>query len=253
MYYKRYDSKSFTQVSRDCLDKNPNGVIVVPSEMQATKRFCEIMHERNIPFILLDSYIPDLNPLSFFGQDSFCSGVFAAKMLMLLANGDKEIMLMKQMKNGKVASRQQENREQGFRHYMSEHFPKVKITELDIPAEDRKDSYDKKLETFFSTHPEIRNCITLGSKAYIVGEFLLRTNRRNVQIMGYDMVEKNAQCLRAGSVSFLIAQHAYMQGYNCVDSLFKAIVLHKKVDPANYMPIELLSKENVDFYRRTQL
>ena len=71
--------------------------------------------------------------------------------------------------------------------------------------------------------------------------------------MGYDMVEKNAQCLRKGSISFLIAQHAYMQGYHCVDSLFKAIVLHKKVDPTNYMPIELLSKENVDFYRRTQL
>ena len=30
-------------------------------------------------------------------------------------------------------------------------------------------------------------------------------------------------------------------------------VLKKKVDPVNYMPIELLSKENVDFYRRTQL
>ena len=71
--------------------------------------------------------------------------------------------------------------------------------------------------------------------------------------MGYDMVERNAKCLRAGSISFLIAQHAFMQGYNCVDTLFKAIVLKKKVEPVNYMPIELLSKENIDFYRRTQL
>jgi LacI family transcriptional regulator len=44
-----------------------------------------------------------------------------------------------------------------------------------------------------------------------------------------------------------------MQGYNCVDTLFKAIVLKQKVEPVNYMPIELLTKENVDFYRRTQL
>ena len=70
--------------------------------------------------------------------------------------------------------------------------------------------------------------------------------------MGYDMVEKNAMCLREGSISFLIAQHAYMQGYNCIDTLFKAIVLKQEVPPVNYMPIELLSKENVDFYRRTQ-
>ena len=86
-----------------------------------------------------------------------------------------------------------------------------------------------------------------------MGEFLLKTNRRDVQIMGYDMVAKNVECLRQGSISFLIAQHAYLQGYSCVDTLFNAIVLKKKVTPVNYMPIELLSKENVDFYRRTQL
>ena len=81
----------------------------------------------------------------------------------------------------------------------------------------------------------------------------MKTNRRNVQVMGYDMVHKNAECLRQGSISFLIAQHAYQQGYSCVDALFQAIVLKKKVNPVNYMPIELLMKENVEFYRRTQL
>ena len=71
--------------------------------------------------------------------------------------------------------------------------------------------------------------------------------------MGYDMVKKNAMCLKQGSISFLIAQHAYMQGYCCMETLFEAIVLKKKVVPVNYMPIELLTKENIEFYRRTQL
>ena len=71
--------------------------------------------------------------------------------------------------------------------------------------------------------------------------------------MGYDMVEKNAECVRQGSISFLIAQHGYMQGYSCVDTLFRAIVLKKEVDPVNYMPIELLSKENINYYRRKNI
>ena len=71
--------------------------------------------------------------------------------------------------------------------------------------------------------------------------------------MGYDMVNKNVECLKNGSISFLIAQHAYMQGYNCVETLFRAIVLKKEVKTVNYMPIELLMKENVDFYRRDQI
>ena len=90
-------------------------------------------------------------------------------------------------------------------------------------------------------------------KAHIVGEFLLRTNRRSIQIMGYDMVGKNAECIKQGSISFLIAQHGYMQGYNCVDALFRAIVLKNEINPVNYMPIELLTQENVDFYQRTQV
>ena len=253
MYYRRFDTSTFTKKCDECLDENPNGVIIVPSELDITKVFTDKLHERNIPFVLLDSYMPDLRPLSFFGQDSFCSGYFAAKMLMLIASQEKEIMLMKQTKNGKVASKQQENREVGFRHYMQDHFPQIKILELDLPLDEDKSRYDMILEDFFTKHPQLHHCITLCSKGHIVGEFLLKTNRRDVQIMGYDMVERNAKCLRLGSISFLIAQHAFMQGYNCVDTLFKAIVLKKKVDPVNYMPIELLSKENIDFYRRTQL
>ena len=253
MYYKRFNLDTFAKVTDECLKQHPDGIIIVPSKLDTTRKFTDILHERNIPFILLDSYMPDLKPLSFFGQDSFCSGYFAAKMLMLIASKEKEIMLMKQTKDGKVASKQQDNREVGFRHYMQDHFPQVKILELDLPLGEDKDKYDGILEDFFEKHPHIHHCITFCSKGHIVGEFLLKTNRRDIQIMGYDMVESNAKCLRLGSMSFLIAQHAFMQGYNCVDTLFKAIVLKKKVDPVNYMPIELLSKENVDFYRRTQL
>lgn len=86
-----------------------------------------------------------------------------------------------------------------------------------------------------------------------MGEFLLNTKRRNIQIMGYDVVHKNAKCLRQGSISFLIAQHAFQQGFSSVDALFRAIVLKKNVQPINYMPIELLSKENIDFYHRMRI
>ncbi|MBQ7422897.1 MAG: LacI family DNA-binding transcriptional regulator [Prevotella sp.] len=250
MYYERFKNETFIEQYESCLDENPDGVIIVPAELEVTRRFTDQLHGRNIPFILLDSYMPDLKPLSFYGQDSFQSGYFAAKMLMMLAHEEKEIMLMKQIKDGHVASKQQANREVGFRHYMIDHYPSVKIHEVDLPMDEERKRYGTILEKFFSENPQVHHCITLASKAHIVGEFLLRTNRRNVQIMGYDLVGKNVECVKQGSISFLIAQHAYMQGYSCVETLFRAIVLKKKVKPVNYMPIELLMKENIDFYRR---
>lgn len=253
IYYERFDDQSFREAARKCLDSKPDGVVIVPADLDITRQFTDRMHDLGIPFVILDSYMPDLKPLAFFGQDSFSSGYFAARMLMLIAGNEMEIVLLKITKNGRVLSKQQDNREVGFRHYMHDHFPHVRILNLELPIGQSRQLNDSMLETFFAENPNIHHGITFGSKAHVMGDFLLRTNRRNVQIMGYDMVGKNAECLRQGSISFLIAQHAYQQGYCCIDALFKAIVLKKKVHPVNYMPIELLSKENVDFYRRTQL
>ena len=250
MYYSRLDSHSFVETYQKCLRKNPDGVILVPTTLELTRQFTEELHDRNIPFILLDSFMPSLQPLSFYGQDSIQSGHFAAKMLMLIAQREESIMLMKQTKDEKMASRQQENREVGFRNYMQENYPDIKILEVNLPLDEERKRYDHILEKFFSEHPEVHHCITFNSKAHIVGKFLLKTRRKNVQIMGYDVVHKNADCLRDGSISFLIAQHAYQQGYFSVDSLFRALVLKKKVEPVNYMPIDLLTRENIDFYHR---
>lgn len=251
LFYNRFSEDTFREACAECLANEPDGVVVVPSMLDVTREFTDKLHDMDVPFVLLDSYMPDLKPLAFYGQDSFASGYFAARMMSLIAVGEKEIMLMRQTSNGRVASKQQDNREVGFRHYMHDHYPHVKITEIDLPLQDPREGYKSILDEFFATHPMVHHCITFCSKAHIVGEYLQRTNRRDVQIMGYDMVEKNAECLRQGSISFLIAQHGYMQGYNCIDALFRAIILKTPVKMVNYMPIELLTRENVDFYQRT--
>ena len=192
-FYERSSEESFREEGNKILEASPEGVIVVPSSLDVTREFTEALHHKSIPFILLDSYMPDLRPLSFFGQDSFCSGFFAAKMMMMLAAKEDEILLMRQTKDGRVVSKQQDNREVGFRHYMHDHFPNVKITLLDLPLSGTRAEFVKMLEKFFAGHPNIHHCITMTSKAHIVGDFLLKTNRRDVQIMGYDMVEKNAR------------------------------------------------------------
>ena len=253
IYYERFNSAAFTRMVREFFTAKIDGVIIVPSTLELTARFTEKLTNRGIPYVLLDSYMPDLKPLAFFGQDSFASGYFAARMLMLIASREKEIALFKQTRDGKVGSKQQANRETGFRHYMVDHFPDIKITEVDLPLDEERKEYDAILEEFFTTHPLVHHCITFNSKAHIVGEFLQKTNRRNIQIMGYDMVPKNEECIRQGSISFLIAQHAYQQGYASVDALFNAIVMKREVTPVNYMPIEILTRENVDFYRRTAI
>ena len=253
IYYDRFSNESFVQQCRHCLNTKPDGIIIVPAAIKTTRAFTERLHGLGIPFVLLDSFIPELNPLAFFGQDSFCSGYFAAKILMLIAHNEKEIAITRLVKDGKVISRQQENREVGFRSYMEKRYPHIHICTLDMPIDIHDDDklYTHLLDCFFDRHPDVHHCITFNSKAHIIGDYLLLSHRTNTQIMGYDMVNKNAMCVREGTISFLIAQHAYMQGYLCLEALFNAIVLKKDVPPVNYMPIELITRENMDFYQRT--
>ena len=74
-------------------------------------------------------------------------------MLMLIAGREKEVALVKQTRDGKVASKQQANRETGFRHYMMDHFPEIKITEVDLPLDEEHKEYDSILEKFFKEQP----------------------------------------------------------------------------------------------------
>ena len=180
IYYERFNEDSFKAQYQAILDCEPDGVVIVPADLEVTSLFTDILHEKNIPFILLDSYMPDLKPLSFYGQDSFASGYFAAKMLMLIASKDKEIMKLKLTKEGRVLSKQQANREVGFCHYMRDHFPSINIIDLELPIDGSRKQFNTLLENYFSTHPLTHHCITLCSKAHIVGEFLLKTNRRDV-------------------------------------------------------------------------
>lgn len=253
IHYSRLDSQSFQDAANDCLLLNPNGVILVPPRREQARGFADKLHTLNVPLVLLDSYIEELEPLTFFGQDSFQSGYFAAKILMMIASQDDSVMIMKQGKEGFTPSRQQENREVGFRHYMGKNHPGIAIKDLMLPLDGTQKDNDRLLEEFFHANPEVHHCITFNSRAWIVGEYLLRHQLDSVQIMGYDVVHKNAECIRRGTISFLIAQHGFMQGFKAVDTLFRSLVLKEEIRPINYMPIELLSLENIDFYQRSTI
>ncbi len=248
-YYNQFRSESFAKASQKVLQEKPDGIIIVPQDHNVTETFCTKLIKQEIPFIFLDSNIPDINALTFYGQDPLKSGRFAARILMLASQYCKDIVLIKFMKNNRIASKQQEFREIGFRHYIQEHLPDCQIKELIIQLDGNR-SYNEQLERFFIDHPHIKNGITFSSLAYIPAEYLLRKNRHDFSLVGYDMIERNVECLQKGSISFLIAQHPWRQGYDCVKTMFNHIVLKQETPRDHYMPIELLSAENYIYYSK---
>jgi LacI family transcriptional regulator len=169
-------------------------------------------------------------------------------MLMLLAGEDaQEIVIFRKINEGIVGSNQQERREIGFREYMQEHHPACRIWELDLHA--KRDSEDTlMLDEFFQEHPTVKNGITFNSKAYIIGEYLLKKEKKGFNLMGYDLLQRNVDCLKQGSIFFLIAQQPTLQGFDGIKALCEYLILKKEITRENFMPIDLLTKENIEFY-----
>lgn len=247
MYYDQYEYSSFINAGEEILKQEPDGVLLAPTIPEMTARFTDKLQEREIPYIFIDSNVASLNPLAFFGQKSDQSGYFAARMAMMLGECPKEIVIFRQINEGRLGSNQQENREKGFRKYMQEHFPDCKIVELNLYAK-RPDEDEALMNRFFQENPQITCGITFNSKVYIIGEYLIGHNMKNFKLIGYDLLHRNVSCLKEGAVDFLIAQQPTAQGYSGVESLCNHLIFKKEVKQCNYMPITLLAVENVDFY-----
>ena len=247
-HYDPYDYHSFAEAANALLTPSPDGVLLAPTAPQFTCPLTKELTRRAIPYIYIDSNIKEQPALAFFGQDSHRSGFFAARMLMLLAGeGAREIAIFRKINEGIVGSNQQERREIGFREYMQRHHPHCQIRELDLHA--KRDTEDTQmLDEFFAQHPTLKNGITFNSKAYIIGEYLQKKGMTDFNLMGYDLLQRNVTCLKQGSIFFLIAQQPVLQGFNGIKTLCEHLILKKDAPGEYFMPIDLLTKENIDFY-----
>lgn len=251
-YYDQYESGAFAEAAQKMFETMPDGVIMAPSSEKETRPIALQLQERNTPFVFIDSNIKSLNPLSFYGQNSHSSGYFAARILSLMAEHNEPVVIFRLIYGGKLGSNQQQNREEGFREYIKKNCPEIKLYELNFYVKNPENN-EKIMEEFFAEHPEINCGITFNSKAYIIGEYMQKINRKGFKLMGYDLLRRNVKCLKEGNIDFIIAQQPTEQGQSCIECLFEHLILKKEVKPYNYMPITLISKENIDFYLDTHV
>lgn len=246
-YYDQYESGSFGAAGNKLLEANPDGFILAPALKEETALLTSALKEKSIPYVFIDFNIPELAPLAFYGQHAGQSGCFAARMMRMLMGGQAELVIFRLINEGRLGSNQQQIREEGFCSYMQEHCPEVKMWKLDLHAKHPEEA-ESLLDAFFAAHPQVTCGIAFNSKAYVIGEYMQKQQRTDFRLMGYDLLERNEACLRNGSVDFIIAQQPTVQGYSSVECLCKHLVLRKKVKESNYMPINLLTVENMDFY-----
>jgi LacI family transcriptional regulator len=67
-------------------------------------------------------------------------------------------------------------------------------------------------------------------------------------VIGYDLLDSNVRLLKSGSIRFLIGQRPEEQTYKGIKKLFEYLSLHKIPDKIEYLPVDIVTSENVEFF-----
>jgi LacI family transcriptional regulator len=69
-----------------------------------------------------------------------------------------------------------------------------------------------------------------------------------IKLIGYDVLEENITYLKEDIVSYLIAQRPEKQAYCSIRDMSYHLIFNRKINRINYVPIDILIKENIDYY-----
>lgn len=246
-YFDQYDQLSFTVVSNALLDNTPDAVIIAPIFRQETIRLTHELHKRNIPFSFIDSLIEEAPFLTYYGQHSSQSGCIGAKLLADSLFADSKVLVIRTKRKGEAFSNQTVNRYQGFEKYLKEQNNSCDLIKVEL-TDDNEEVNQLILQQVFENHPDLKAAITFNSKVYRLAKFLTGINRQDVLLLGYDLLQDNIDYLKKGVISYLIAQRPEKQAYFSIRDMCNELIFHKEVQKINYMPIDVLLKENIEYY-----
>lgn len=245
--YDQFRVDSFQQACRNTIQEAPDAVLIVPMFSDSAAQFVNELHARQIPFVFIESKLPDTPYLAYFGMPVFESGYLSARLL-LKHQCAKEVACFRFHRSGDALSNTASIRQQGFTAYLEQHGEACKLW-VDYLYPSVCEENTKILDRFFEKHPDVRHIVVFNSRSYIVAEYLRMRGMGDRVLLGFDPLERNVAAMKAGYIEYIIAQKCETQAYRGVKALCNYFVF--KTSPSlkdNYMSMEVLTAENVNYY-----
>ena len=245
--YNQNDVASFKDISNKIFAKKFDGIIVAPIFFQQYLPFAERCKADNMPLILFNSNIKEASKLSYIGQDSYQSGRLAAHLICKNMHLDPGKILILHLADDLENAAHLVRKEKGFKDYFEELESKQSILAINIKSP-LNENLVNQLDTLLDAYQDIKAFFVTTSKAYEVAAYLEGVDLQDKLLVGFDLIEENISYLNKGVIDFIINQNAYNQGYKSVESFVDYLVLKKALNELVYLPLDVITKENVHYY-----
>jgi LacI family transcriptional regulator len=245
--YSLFDESSFVGHANAILSKNPSGVILAPLFERESLEFIEKLEQKGIPYVFVDANIKNKKNLSYIGPDLKGSGFIAGKLLRSVLGPSDDILIVNLVK-GFENSAHTAMVENGFRDYFKDNTSTVSrnIHSITIPSTVEAE-VNRELTTYYIKNPGTKGVFVTNSRAHLISRYHAMHDL-DIKVVGFDIVPGNVDGLRNGNIDYIISQRPVFQGVTAVKTLFEYFVYQKSPIAVQYVPLDIIIKENVDYY-----
>jgi LacI family transcriptional regulator len=239
--------EDFQKKTSIVLDLKPDGVLLAPIFKTESIAFCSYLQKEKIPFVFIDGFIENTEFLAYIGEDIFQSGRVAGQLIDMITAKKSDILVVTIARNIQNVHHLS-NRTKGFLSYF-ENSGKNKGEKIIINIPDPSpDSVKNAVDKSLMENPGIRSIFITGSRSYLIAIYLEKKGLNSINLIGYDLLDSNVGFLKSGTTRFLIGQRPEEQTYKGIKKLFEYLSLHKIPDKIEYLPVDIVTSENVNFF-----
>lgn len=246
-FFDQNDRQSFVEASRQILESKVDGIVMAPSFIAESIHFTNTCKQLEIPYVFINSDIPTQDSLCYIGPELFKSGYLAGSLASYGRVQQGKILVVN-------ISREIDNhhhllrKEEGFRKYFQDKGYATPIIKADIHQTDYQ-AVEGCLSQLLEANADVTVVFVTNSRVSSVARYLEKAGKKGILLIGYDFLPDNIEFLDKGIINFLICQKPEEQGFKGVMALFQNLVLQTPVEPVYHMPIDIIIKENYEFYR----
>jgi LacI family transcriptional regulator len=244
--FDQYNKESFKEKAVSAIQSKPDGIITAPIFYNEAIVFFHALKSETIPYVLFNTNIPEVEPLSFIGQDSFHSGKVGAE-LMYLGQHEGGRLAVLHLDEDIHNSVHLLEKERGFREYFQQK-NRLSFDIRELSLRPNEPGFEENIETLL-TDPLLRGIFVSTSKGTsVVAELLEKNGKQKIRLIGYDILDENLKYLRTGTIDFLINQNPKRQAFLSISHLANHLVFKKCAPKQDLFPLEVITQQNLDSY-----
>lgn len=245
------DIDGFLRVAKKVLKKKYDALLLAPLYFKEAHEVLDICCKKKIPYGLINTYIEraDDHCLFYLGQDSYHSGVLAAKLLDFGVADNDSVMVL-HLEKLVYNSRHLMEKEQGFQNFYIDHPSRnVQVIKTTFDKPEETAAFRRFMQLQLESYPSLKGIFVTTSKLHYLAKAMEGiTDRRRLKLVGFDLIDANIKWLNEEKIDFLINQNPFKQGYQGIINLFNYLVRKHQPAPIQNLPLDIVMKENASYY-----